>query len=273
LFEAQAPGSVMLMGEHAVLHGYPAIVALLRMTEKTQHKKFNYVLTAIQQFHDIIPSGFDLQIVADFSDQLGLGSSAAVTVAVLAVLQKWISQRIDLDKIYKLGVKVIRAVQHDLGSGADVAASVYGGVIVYQTKPLKIETINVMPKITLIYTGYKTPTVEVIDKVNNAAKNAPDYFNNLYRIIGDLVLKGIKCFKQQDWQQLGQLFYSHFDAQRALGVSDDTIETIVAELKNMPAVYGAKISGAGLGDCVIALGRADNTVKVIDVKVDENGVI
>lgn len=309
LFEVSAPGSVMLMGEHAVLHNYPAIVAAINRHIKAtlmprsdhninicaknfgelkleldllesaiqrddgaKYKKFNYVLTAIQQFQNVIPSGFDLHISSDFSDQLGLGSSAAVTVATLAVLQKWISGKINLDEIYKLGVKTIRLVQNNLGSGADIAASVYGGVIVYQTKPFKIEKINVIPEIVLIYTGYKTPTVEVIKQINQAAKNASDYFANLYRIIGDLVLKGIECFKQQDWQQLGQLFLAHQDVQRALGVSDVATEKILTELKNIPTIYGAKISGAGLGDCIIALGQADKNIKAINVRIDKNGI-
>jgi mevalonate kinase len=327
----------MLMGEHAVLHGYPAVVAAINrrimatlvprsdqvihidaenfgnlviprldhgiqkktawipdqlagsgMTGSQNHKKFSYVIAAIKQFQNRIPSGFDLRIHSDFSDKLGLGSSAAVTVATLVVLQKWISQRIDLDKIYELGVKVVHTAQNGLGSGADIAASVYGGVVAYQLKPLRIERLQSFPEIALIYTGYKTPTAEVIKQVNESAKNAPDYFENLYRLIGDLVLKGIEHFKQENWQQLGQLFLQHFEVQRALGVSDAEIERIIAKLNKMPQVYGAKISGAGLGDCVVVLyqGRVFTNYKcpdscfviskdpaLIDIKIDKQGII
>lgn len=309
MFEVSVPGSVMLMGEHAVLHGYPSIVAainrritatLMPRADKVIHidaddfgetklvmdpvvklrddgeknKKFRYVIVAIQQFQNNIPSGFDLRIKTNFSDKLGLGSSAAVTVATLAVLQKWISQKIDLAKIHELGVKVVHAVQQGLGSGADIAASVYGGVVLYRIQPVQIEKIDAIPKITLIYTGYKTPTVEVIKRVNASAENAPDYFENLYRLVGDLVLEGVECFKQQDWRKLGELFLRHFDVQRALGVSDAEIEKIIAKLNKMPQIYGAKISGSGLGDCVVALGKAsDDEMQLIDVKIDERGII
>lgn len=297
----------MLMGEHAVLHGYPAITAavnrritatLIPRTDKAinifsknfgelklaldsadklrndkKHKKFCYVIAAIKQFQNEIPSGFDLHIASDFSDKLGLGSSAAVTVAVLAALYKWLVGKIDLAKIYEIGVKVVHVVQNGLGSGADIAASIYGGVVAYQLKPLKIKRLHSFPEIVLIYTGYKTPTVEVIKQVNESEKNAPDYFENLYRFIGDLVLKGIKCFKHQDWRQLGRLFLQHFEVQRALGVSDAEIEKIIVKLKNMPQVYGAKISGAGLGDCVVALGEInDNEMQLVKVKVDKRGI-
>ncbi len=294
----------MLMGEHAVLHGYPAIVSAInqriyvtlipRSDNKInivaenfgkletdisflsidKDKKFNYVLAAIIQLKHNLISGFDLQITSDFSDQLGLGSSAAVTVAVLAVIQKWLTAKMDLDEIYKLGIKAIHAVQHGLGSGADVAASIYGGIIVYQVEPLRIEPIDIVPEITLVYTGYKTSTVEVIKQVNQAASTAPEYFDNLYKIIGDTVESGVKCFAEQDWQQLGQLFLIHQNALRSLGVSDATIDGIIEQLKNMPTIYGAKISGAGLGDCVVALGRiTKNEMKLINVKIDRQGVV
>ena len=294
----------MLMGEHAVLHDYPAIVGAIdrriyvtlapRSDNKIniiaenfgkletdidslsadKDKKFNYVLAAITQLRSNLISGFDLHITSDFSDQLGLGSSAAVTVAVLAVIQKWLTAKIDLDEIYKLGIKTIHAVQHGLGSGADVAASIYGGIIVYQVEPLRIEPIDVIPEITLVYTGYKTPTVEVIKQVNQAANAAPEYFDNLYKIIGDTVESGIKCLIQQDWQQLGQLFLIHQNALHSLGVSDAIIDGIIEKLKNMPTIYGAKISGAGLGDCVIALGKVFmREFQHIDVKIDKQGVI
>jgi mevalonate kinase len=311
----------MLMGEHAVLHGYPAIVGAINrriyvtLTPRSdnkiniiaenfgkftttinflqdfpvgaqravpghgnavplQDKKFNYVLAAITQLRSNLISGFDLHITSDFSDQLGLGSSAAVTVAVLAVIQKWLATKLDLDKLYKLGINAVHAVQNGLGSGADVAASIYGGIIVYQAEPLRIEPIDVIPEITLVYTGYKTPTVEVIKQVNQAASTASEYFDNLYKIIGDTVESGIKCLIQQDWQQLGQLFLIHQNALRSLGVSDAIIDGIIEKLKNIPTIYGAKISGAGLGDCVIALGRiTKNEMKLINVKIDRQGVV
>ena len=43
----------------------------------------------------------------------------------------------------------------------------------------------------------------------------------------------------------------------ALGVCDKTLATIVYTLRQQAAVLGAKISGAGLGDCILALGTPD----------------
>lgn len=302
MFEASAPGSIMLMGEHAVLHGYFSIVAAidkrikvtltpradsdinifsenfgkinLSCQPKSQHKKFRYVIAAIKHFENIIPCGFDLHISSNFSAKLGLGSSAAVTVATLGVLQKWLHTKVNLEKLCQQGVAVIRKVQNGLGSGADVAASVYGGVIAYRAAPMTIEKLEAIPEVSLIYAGYKTPTVEVIEKINCKAKSNPNYFSDLYNIIGDLVLSGIKYFKQGDWYKLGELFSKHYDAQRALGVSDEVIEKIINELRNMPEVFGSKISGAGLGDCVVALGKINKTnMNIIDVKINKQGII
>ena len=56
--------------------------------------RFRFVLSAINQFKERVPTGFSLTIESDFSHQVGLGSSAAVTVAVLAVLNFWMEQQV-----------------------------------------------------------------------------------------------------------------------------------------------------------------------------------
>src|SRR5262245_34493681 len=107
-FEASAPGSLMLFGEYAVLHGHKALVAAVdkriyvRLTPRQDKiitiksalgeyqttitklkavKPFEYILTALQQFK--LRQGCDLEICSEFSHEVGFGSSAAVSVACL----------------------------------------------------------------------------------------------------------------------------------------------------------------------------------------------
>ena len=115
-YTASAPGSLMLLGEHAVLHGQLALVcAVNRRIQVTltprkdrtirissalgrrsmtvdaikPSKPLRFVMAALRRFAKTLPSGFDLRIDSDFSHQVGLGSSAAVTVATLAVLKQF----------------------------------------------------------------------------------------------------------------------------------------------------------------------------------------
>ena len=112
-----APGSLMLLGEHAVLHGKHALVCAInrRITIRlfpsldntvkivsdlgnyqspldnlVDHPSFRFVLQAIRQQIQHVPRGFELKIDSEFSADIGFGSSAAVTVATHASLMHWI---------------------------------------------------------------------------------------------------------------------------------------------------------------------------------------
>ena len=104
-----APGSLMLMGEHAVLFGQRALACAVgkRITvtltpredravkidselaqysasldELQAEPALSFVLTAIERQLARLPAGFELVIRSEFSHLIGLGSSAAVTAAV-----------------------------------------------------------------------------------------------------------------------------------------------------------------------------------------------
>lgn len=282
MFSASAPGSIMLLGEHAVLHGYPAVVGAIdrRIFTKLEPRKdnliiidssilgrhetnintlsivkpFQFILKTLLDYKSFFPSGFDLYITSEFSDKLGLGSSAAVTVSTIAVLEQWLYGKIDLKEIYTKGINVIRSVQ-GMGSGSDVAASVFGGVLAYRPSPFEVESIPIIPEINLIYTGYKTPTPVVVGKVEKARHKQPLLFDELFANIGKCVEKGILAIKEQNWKQLGAIFLENQYYLKLLGVSDMISDNIVECCMELSAVLGAKISGSGLGDCIIALGK------------------
>jgi len=281
-FSVSAPGSIMLLGEHAVLHGYPALVCAINrrlrvtLTPRPDDQihihsdrlgefigsrsrivlttPFQFILASIQPFEYQLPSGFDLSIQSEFSATIGLGSSAAVTVTTLAVLQRWLTHTIDPDEIYSLGYKIIQTVQ-GIGSGADIAASVFGGLLYYRRDPFQIKTLPCFSPISLVYTGYKTPTPVVVEQVLKQAEKNPKKFNQLYRLISACVEAGTLAIQQENWMQLGEIFNQHYQLQCELGVSDPIIESLIKKIQQSPSVLGCKISGSGLGDCVVALGE------------------
>ena len=60
-----------------------------------------------------------------------------------------------------------------------------------------------------------------------------------------------------------------------LGVCDDTLSDIVTTLRSMPDILGTKISGSGLGDCVLGIGTlttVDWPYRVIPVHFTTEGV-
>lgn len=283
-YKVAVPGSLMLFGEHAVLHGKQAIVVAINQYIKINLvpnsgqkieiistafgkyvvtlakfkiiKPYDYVLTAIKQYLPKISSGFTLHIDSEFPPDIGFGSSAAVTVATLSVLHLWLSSKpINHMKLYREGIAVVRAVQGS-GSGADVAASVFGGVISYKMRPIMIKKLNhVALPLSVIYSGSKMVTAKVVAQVEKGRKNFPVVFSKLYEAIDCCVKEAVEAISNNDWLRLGRLMNIHQGLQDALGVNNAILSELIFKLRALPNIYGAKISGAGLGDCVIGLGK------------------
>ncbi len=295
----------MLLGEHAVLHGYSAVVCAIDrriivtlLPQKNRivtiksalgeyqspldkieiEKPFKFILAAIKLLQKKIPSGFVLNVQSEFSDKVGLGSSAAVTVATLAALHQWLFGVLDEKALYRDGMQVVQNVQ-GVGSGSDIVASIYGGIIDYNPSAQRIQSLKNLPNICLIYSGYKTPTTEVIDIVKENEKRNPGGFKKLYSQIDGCVKQGVLAIESQDWSRLGNIFNEHQALQNQLGVNDDKLQRIIDRLLKIKSVLGAKISGSGLGDCVVALGDVpdnvfiDDGLKKINVHIVNQGIV
>jgi mevalonate kinase len=279
-FRASAPGSMMLLGEYGVLHGQPALVAAIDkrihvtltprpdqrieivtpqhalstcLTTLTIQSPFHFVLATLRSLQKKLPSGCDLHITSEFSDQVGLGSSAAVTVATLAAVYQWLKMPIDLIKLVQHGRAIIRHVQ-GVGSGADIAASVYGGMVAYRSQPVRIEKLSASYPLTVLYAGFKTPTPVAIKKVQEYFSAAPQVLRKLYQAIGATAQQGIDFVQQQNRSRLGEMFSLQQGLMTSLGVNTPLLQDMVDDLKKHSQIVGAKISGSGLGDCVIGLG-------------------
>lgn len=301
-YRASAPGSIMLFGEHAVLRDKLAIVAAVnkriavKLTPrpddqinivsnlgeyKTSLNKFEnqnlfkFVLTSIKHHINLIPTGFNLHITSEFSHQVGLGSSSAVVVAVLHCLMQWLINKIDTNVLFLEARNIIRAIQ-GCGSGADVAASVYGGSLAYrQENPLEIEKLDFLPEISLIYSGYKTPTPDVIKKINLLEKNQPEHYKEIFNLMDQCVLQAKSAFAHKDLVLIAELMTKHQHYQKLLGTSDNTLEKLIAELLAQKNIMSAKISGSGLGDCIVTLGKIKPNINIsgelIPVKLSLEG--
>lgn len=297
--KASAPGSMMLLGEYAVLYGKPALVCAvdkrITVTLTPRHdtrvqihsallgdyaveladikieKPFQFVLGALQHYQPKLKYGFNLHIESDFSDQVGLGSSAAVTVATLAALVTWLNIRVLPLDLVRQGRRIIRLVQ-GIGSGADVAASVYGGMVAYQAQTLAAEKMPAIHPLTAWYSGFKTPTVTAIHEVQTYFSAYPDLFKHLCNSIGQCAIEGIQHARHQQWEKLGEIFNLQQGLMESLKVSTPRMNDMIDTLRTQDTILGAKISGSGLGDCVIGLGQALDDERNIPLAMTLQGV-
>ena len=281
---ASAPGSLMLLGEYAVLYGKKAIVCAIdkrihvtlqpRRDEQlmihsalgeytasihhiTMEPPLQFVLGTLQSHR--LPQGCEITITAEFAGDLGLGSSAAVTVALSKALNQWLQRTLSQEQLWRETKAIMTRVQGN-GSGADLAASIYGGTLAFQNNPLQITPLQYSPQLCVIYSGKKTITTQAIHIVAERREKNPKFFQQLDKQIHQISMQAIPAINQQNWKTLGALFNEAQTHMNTLGVSNTVLEDIIQTLRRQPTVCGAKISGSGLGDCVIGLGYLENKI-------------
>ncbi|WP_432470615.1 mevalonate kinase family protein [Amphritea sp. HPY] len=301
-----APGSLMLMGEHSVLFGEPALACAVdkrisvELTPRDDRQvvidsalagyrsdldhlaaeaKLSFVLVAIQRQQAVLPAGFELRIRSEFSHTVGLGSSAAVTVAVVTALMAFSGASGDPMAVFNESLAVVHQVQDGRGSGTDLVAAVFGGVVSYTVataeSPAQIRALKGLPKISLYYAGYKTKTPDVLKIVEQYCAQQPQLYAGIYRLMGQCTAQAELAVERSDWVSLGQLMNMYQGFMDALGVNDKQLVDIIYSLRQSDAIYAAKISGSGLGDCVLALGQDANlsiAYEQIPVSISAQGV-
>ncbi|WP_420598792.1 mevalonate kinase [Neptuniibacter sp.] len=301
--KVSVPGSIMLMGEHSVLFGHKALAcavdkrinvtlsalpgrevrvdsALASYQSDLDHlsdePKLSFVISAVKLFAARAPSGFEIKIRSEFSHKVGLGSSAAVTAGVVAALSAFVGDDLTPEHLFDRSLSVVHQVQDGRGSGTDLVASIFGSVVSYRVAPREIKRINSLPEISLYYAGYKTKTPDVLKKVEQLSRSNPDIYEQIYQLMGKVTELAEIAIQKQNWTNLGALMNNYQGLMDALGVSDKSISDMVYSLRQSDRIQGVKISGSGLGDCVLALGNDENIsipYEQIPVAVSEDGVI
>lgn len=229
---------------------------------------------------------FHLKIESQLSNnesgkKYGLGSSAAIVVAVIsAILSLHSNKRYDLDEIFKLSV-IAHLKAQGSGSGADIAAAVYGGWLQYSTfnagwileqleQGAKISDLTNKPWPSLIiekltpprglrlvvgWTKEEASTKIMIEKIFNFRKRDPHSYNEFLRNSLFSVEALIESFKRDKLEEAMNSLALNRKALLKLGESAGVqIET--EKLKKLCSIADAfgsgKPSGAGGGDCGIA---------------------
>lgn len=296
-----APGSLMILGEHAVLHGRHALVCAVnrRVTVRAAARAggriqvrsalgdaecparevngiegMPFVREALRIAGDGLVSGAEFRIESEIKPTLGLGSSAAVTVAMLAAARTLAGANPSADAIAREAREVIRRVQ-GRGSGADAAASAFGGLVRYRAEPWSARRVADELPILAVYSGAKRPTAEVIALVEDRRARDPALFERVYDRMDAASLAGADAARAGDLAALGSAMNEGQSLMEAIGVVNEPLAVIVTALRASRGVYGAKVSGSGLGDCAVALGAAewnDPRYPALPVRMDSRGL-
>ncbi len=294
----------------------------------TDHPDFRFVLDVIRQYP--LEKGVELKIGSEFSSDIGFGSSAAVTVATHAALMNnpprpslcsghpshggdlfnspppegcpqggvGSFDSIFLNELFKRSLATIHRVQ-GRGSGADVAASVFGGVVAYRANPFEIHPLTESFPLTAVYSGSKMKTGDVIRYLEERRALNADYFERIFdrmdASVGEVIESDkverdrrarFACPPQEETcpvvafhqnqttflECLGRNLILNQKLMEEMGLCNAALAEIIEEFQTLKV--SAKISGSGLGDCALGLGKvpAIGKFKTYALQVEPQGV-
>lgn len=271
-----APGKLTLYGEHAVVYGYPCIVTAMDSRVRVsvsvvdedhidapQVKRTDFVEEALRLFREKnkIKQSVEIATNSDFSSSVGLGSSSAVIVATIKALGELFAVSLSDKELFDMCYQVVINVK-GIGSGFDIAAAVYGGTIYFDGKSKEVELLRLghLPMV-VGYTGNKADTATLVKEVRDRYEKEEKKYKLLLSSMADIVQDAYIASTTGDSEELGVLFNENHALLQKIGVSTDKLDSMVEAAKSAGA-YGAKLSGAGGGDCMIALVPDDMRMSV-----------
>jgi len=284
MITCSAPGKIYLFGEHAVVYGEPAIacainlrvcvsveltssgkitIAAMNKRANCSSEEFKYACYAAQTIKQLFETEFGAEITirSEVPPRQGLGSSAAVTVSTIKALSESLGIELNNETVAKIGHKVENEVQGK-ASPADTFVSSTGGVVlVEKAKTSHLSQLDV--PLIIGATGVERSTSDVVAFVSDLRKKYPSVVGGVMSLIGDITRLGEQKLADGDLASTGELMNINQGLLESLGVSDIALSRLIYAARTAGA-FGAKITGAGCGGCIVAIASTGNVDHVTE---------
>jgi hydroxymethylglutaryl-CoA reductase len=285
-----APGKIILLGEHAVVYGQPAIAATLDRGIRVVVSR----LPAGAPGPTLRGTGFGIdvqlarpdpegegpeplrralhKVVELYGDRVrdlgfvvegaipagsGLGSSAALSVAIIRGVHRFCEEEVSDEQVIADAFE-LEKVFHGTPSGVDHSVIARGGVQWFrrgdegEAPYLEPVTLKRRLRLAVGIAGAHAGTAHAVAALRDRARRHPKVYERLYASIGELAQEARSCLEEGHLGSLGELMDVNQGYLNALGVSTPAIEALCAIARDRGAL-GAKLTGAGGGGAMLAL--------------------
>lgn len=276
----------------------------------SEDDKWSYIKSAIKNSFEYldVSSGdyehFNIEIVSQMEDsqgnKFGIGSSAAVTVAVIDAIMKFYKQNIDNLQLFKLAV--LSTLENSTNNScADLAAVCFASLVFYRKfdRELLIKDMIESSVRDLVNKEWELLEIKQLDFPNSwdflvgwtgkpaSSKNLVeklkkngtcDMFYRVFQNNSDRYVKAIyEALLQNDFKKfkhnidMAEANLFALDHEFNIGIVTEKLK----KLSQIAKVYGltSKLSGAGGGDCGIAFYESSQYAKVdLEESWAENGI-
>lgn len=261
---------IILIGEHSVVYGYPAIAIPLKKIEiecAIEEAKSNFfydetdtlsvaIFTALKYLKKENEK-IKYKITSQIPQKRGMGSSAAVSIAAIRAIFNYFRENLEDELLEKL-VNTAEIVAHKTPSGLDAKTCLSDKAIRFvKNKGFSYIDLNLDAYLVIADTGIYGNTGEAIQNVKNLGSKAELSLKKLGRLTDEMtrILTGNIENKEEKIKKISKIGEIMTAANTELGKLNITIEKTELFVKTAieNGAAGAKISGGGLGGCVIAL--------------------
>ncbi|WP_254822542.1 mevalonate kinase [Haloglomus halophilum] len=226
-----------------------------------------YLDGAVEQARDAAEApdaGLDISVESDIPLGAGLGSSAAVVVAAIDAAARELGTELGREALADRAFRVEHDVQDGQASRADTFCSTMGGAVRVQGDDRRqLDGVGNLPFV-VGYDGGAGDTGELVAGVRELRDRHP-FAADTVEAIGDLVWEGETLLQGENTplDELGQLMNFNHGLLSALGVSARSLDSMVWAAREAGA-YGAKLTGAGGGGCIVVLDDSEGAKTALD---------
>ena len=279
--KSSAPGKIILFGEHAVVYGRPALAVPVTQVQAdvdilssarpgiwidapdvnlyaelntlpSDHPLASVIhnflfLSRVSPFPNL-----EIKITSTIPVASGLGSGAAVTVALTRALAAYLNYSMTEEEVNAFAYE-IEKLHHGTPSGIDNTVVTYAKPVYFvKGQPMEIFKVGQPFTIVIADTGLSAPTKESVSDVRRLWLNDKSRWETVFDKIGEVSFTARRAIEAGKPELLGELMNENHALLQRLTVSSPELDQLVEAARNAGAL-GAKLSGGGRGGNLIAL--------------------